>query len=91
MSDYRKFSERGFLRLSQIIKPDGPLPISKSTWWAGVKSGRFPQSVKLGPGTTAWRERDIAALLAELDRFPETATNFVSPASSTSKAGGDTQ
>ena len=24
----------------------GVLPIKKSTWWAGVKSGRFPKPVK---------------------------------------------
>lgn len=36
--------ETGFIRLSTILKI---IPISKSTWWAGVKSGRYPKSVKL--------------------------------------------
>ncbi|WMT73863.1 AlpA family phage regulatory protein [Bradyrhizobium sp. Ash2021] len=31
------------------------LPVSKSTWWQGVKDGRFPRPVKLGAKTTAWR------------------------------------
>ncbi|MBV1776022.1 AlpA family phage regulatory protein [Burkholderiaceae bacterium DAT-1] len=53
----------GFVRLTQIIGPGGPIPVSKSTWWAGVKSGRYPQSVKLGPRITAWRVSDIRALL----------------------------
>ena len=56
------------LRLWQIVgdpkKNEPPLiPISKSSWWAGVKSGRFPQSVKLGPRTTAWRESEILEIV----------------------------
>jgi prophage regulatory protein len=39
----------GFVRLASILGPKGPIPVSKSTWWAGVKSGRYPKSVKLGP------------------------------------------
>jgi predicted DNA-binding transcriptional regulator AlpA len=63
--------ETGFLRLPQIIgdrKADPPIPplipVGKSTWWAGVKSGRYPPSVKLGPRTTAWRVEAIRALIA---------------------------
>jgi prophage regulatory protein len=63
--------ETGYLRLPHIIgdpkarPPIPPLyPVSKSTWWAGVKSGRFPKPVKLGPRITAWRVEDIRALLA---------------------------
>ena len=63
--------ETGFLRLPQIIgKPnaDPPIPalipISRSSWWAGVKSGRYPQPVKtLGPRITAWRVEDIRAYI----------------------------
>jgi hypothetical protein len=33
----------GFVRLSAILAPRGPIPVSKSTWWAGVKDGRFPR------------------------------------------------
>jgi prophage regulatory protein len=51
------------LRLSAIVGAAGLIPVSKSTWWAGVKSGRFPQPVKLGPRITAWRYEDIAALI----------------------------
>lgn len=63
--------ETGYVRLSQIIgnpKADPPItpiiPVSKSTWWAGVKSGRFPKPVKtLGPRIAAWRVEDIRALI----------------------------
>ena len=52
----------GLGRLNDILRPTGPLPISRSAWWLGVKEGRFPQPVKLGPRTTAWRWRDVYAL-----------------------------
>jgi predicted DNA-binding transcriptional regulator AlpA len=58
------------LRLPEIIgdnesNPPKPaiVPVSKSTWWAGVKDGRFPQPIKLGPRITAWRESDVLALV----------------------------
>ncbi|MES2770397.1 MAG: AlpA family phage regulatory protein [Pseudomonadota bacterium] len=63
--------ETGFLRLPQIIgdpkaKPPIPslIPIKKSSWWAGVRSGKFPKPVKLGTRTTAWKVEDIRALIA---------------------------
>ena len=67
--------ETGFMRLSQIIgnrKSDPPIaaviPVSKSTWWAGVKSGRYPQPVRtLGLRITAWRVNDIRALIEETE------------------------
>lgn len=52
--------QTGFIRLPEVLKV---FPVSKSTWWAGVKSGRFPQGVKLGPRVTAWRVEDIRALI----------------------------
>ncbi|QLQ01732.1 MAG: AlpA family phage regulatory protein [Thiobacillus sp.] len=58
--------ETGFLRLSQIIgnpKADPPIPaiipVKKTTWWNGVKSGIYPKPVKLSPRVTAWRVEDI--------------------------------
>ncbi|MGZ4958702.1 MAG: helix-turn-helix transcriptional regulator [Methylomonas sp.] len=68
-----KLPQAGFLRLPQIIgdakaePPKDPLiPVSKSTWWAGVKSGRYPKPVKLSARTTAWRVDDIRALIEQL-------------------------
>jgi predicted DNA-binding transcriptional regulator AlpA len=63
MLDKSEFPQTGFLRLASILAPNGPIPVSKSTWWAGVKTGRFPQPVKLGPRTTVWRVEDIRALI----------------------------
>jgi predicted DNA-binding transcriptional regulator AlpA len=65
--------ETGYLRLPQIIgnsKSNPPIPalipVSKSTWWAGVKSGRFPAPIKLGPRITVWRVEDIRELIVRL-------------------------
>lgn len=53
----------GFVRLKHIIAPKGPIPVGKSTWWNGVKSGRYPQPVKISAGITAWRVEDIRAFI----------------------------
>jgi prophage regulatory protein len=53
----------GLRRLRTIISPHGPVCVSRATWWAGVKSGRFPAPVKLGARITAWRESDIQRLI----------------------------
>lgn len=60
--DHPNFPNDGFARLSQILGPNGPIPVSKSTWWQGVKDGRFPKPQKLGPRTTVWKVEDIRAL-----------------------------
>ena len=51
----------GFVRLPVVVKVMG---IGKTTWWCGVREGRFPKPVKLGPRTSAWRVEDIRALIA---------------------------
>ena len=65
--------QTGYLRLSHIIgnpKAEPPIPavipVGRSTWWQGVKDGRFPKPVKLGPRTTAWRVEDIRALIESM-------------------------
>jgi prophage regulatory protein len=63
MSNHGALPETGFVRLPSIIAPQGPIPVSKSTWWEGVRSGRYPRPVKLGPRITAWRVEDIRALI----------------------------
>lgn len=60
------FPTVGFVRLPAIIAPNGPIPVSRSTWWAGVKEGRYPKPVKIGPRTTAWAVDDILMLINKL-------------------------
>lgn len=60
-----------YLRLKQIIgdrrsTPPIPalIPVSRTTWYEGIKQGRFPQPVRsLGTRIAVWRAADIDALL----------------------------
>ena len=65
--------ETGYLRLPQIIgdpKANPPIPalipVSRTTWWAGVSSGFFPKPIKLGPRITAWRVEAILDLIQQV-------------------------
>jgi prophage regulatory protein len=69
----KQIPEAGFLRLWQIIGnpkavPPTPalLPIGRTSFLNGVKSGKYPKPVKLGERTTAWRVEDILALINQL-------------------------
>lgn len=76
--------ETGFVRLAQIIgsPKDGipPLiPVGRSTWLHGVKTGRFPKSLKpFGPRVTCWRVEDIRRLIDQ-----------AGPAEDSSKSDGE--
>lgn len=60
-----KANSKRLLRITDIIAPHGPVPVGKSTWWEGVKDGRFPQPIKLGPRISVWRAEDIEELLVK--------------------------
>ncbi len=54
--------ETGLMRIKQVLKF---IPVSRSSWWAGVKVGRFPQPIKLSERVTVWRASDIRNLVEE--------------------------
>lgn len=68
-----RLPEVGFLRLDDIVgkaatktSPAIPaiIPVSRSTWWAGVRSGRYPQPTReLGARITAWSIESIRAFI----------------------------
>jgi prophage regulatory protein len=65
--------ETGYLRLEYIIgdadaQPPIPpiIPVGRTTWKEGVRSGRFPQPVRLTKRIVAWRVEYIRALVASL-------------------------
>lgn len=62
MEIQKALPEVGFVRLAQVL---AIIPISRSAWWAGIKEGRFPTPLKLGPRTTVWRVEDIRVLLRD--------------------------
>jgi prophage regulatory protein len=68
MNSIPQIQNHGFLRLYQIIGDTRRgivpiIPVSRSSWWQGIREGRFPRGVKLGSRITVWRRSDIDALL----------------------------
>lgn len=57
------FPKIGFVRVPQIL---AVIPISRSSWWAGVKSAKYPAPIKLGANTTVWKAEDIHALIRQI-------------------------
>lgn len=60
-----------YVRASDICRDrttdqESLLPIGKTQWWEGVRQGRFPQPLKLGPRTTVWRLEDIERIAERL-------------------------
>ncbi len=55
--------ETGFIRLPQVLQL---IPVSRASWWAGVKAGKYPPGVKIGARTTGWRVSDIRDLIERL-------------------------
>lgn len=59
------FGSRGRLyRLPQVL---ALIPVSKSSWFEGIKAGRYPRGFQLGPRTTVWRSDDIDRLIQSLE------------------------
>ena len=70
--------ETGFLRLPQVLSL---IPLGKTSWWEGVRTGRFPKPVKLSARCTAWRAEDIRNLISQLaakapDEHGQTRTGY---------------
>ena len=57
--------DAGFVRLPTVLTV---IPVSRASWWAGIKSGKYPKPIKLGPRTSAWRVEDLRALIERLSR-----------------------
>jgi len=54
-----------FLRKPQVLTR---VPWSDTTLWRRVRAGDFPAPIRISPGCVAWRERDIDAWFASLDK-----------------------
>ena len=65
--------ETGFIRLKNIIgdkKENIPalIPVGRTTWLRGVKTGKYPQPVPLGERTVAWKAEEIRELIEKISR-----------------------
>jgi prophage regulatory protein len=50
----------GFIRIRTVLQI---IPVSRSAWYLGVQRGQYPQPIKLGPRSAAWRVEDIRELI----------------------------
>ena len=64
MQNLNTGEDEKFLRLKQVLEI---VPISKSSWWAGVKDGRYPKSFKYGR-STFWLNSDIQNLIDSITK-----------------------
>ena len=62
-TDLDDLNDVRLLRIGEVLSL---FPVGRSTWWAGVKTGKFPAPVKLSPKCTAWRAADIRELVQRL-------------------------
>ena len=63
MHQFETLPETGFVRLTTVLRV---IPVSRSSWWQGVKSGKYPAAIKISANTTAWKAEDIRDLIAQL-------------------------
>ena len=63
MSDVQSILSKRLLRINQVL---ALVPVGRSSWWEGCRTGRYPKPIKLGPRTTVWRAEDIAAFIENL-------------------------
>ncbi len=57
----------GYVRLAQIIKPKGVIPVGRTRWYRGIEAGEFPPPKKIGT-VSLWgvsEIRDVIRRIAE--------------------------
>jgi len=60
---YQTQEPEGFYRLPEVLRILG---VSKTTFYTGIKEGRYPKGYKLSARTTGYKVSDIRNLCAEL-------------------------
>lgn len=69
MQAFSSLPNEAFVRLPAIIGPDGPLPISKSSFWLRVADGRLPKPYKIGSQKiSAWKVGELRAAFASFKK-----------------------
>ena len=59
----RSASNVRLYRLPQVLDR---IPVSRSSWFAGIQAGRYPKGYCLGLRTTVWRSDEIDQLVTSL-------------------------
>ncbi|MEJ1470941.1 MAG: AlpA family phage regulatory protein [Candidatus Sedimenticola sp. (ex Thyasira tokunagai)] len=58
-TDLSTLPHDAIIRLPDVLRL---FPVSKSTWWAGIKAGRYPSPIRLGDRAVGWRLGSILDL-----------------------------
>jgi prophage regulatory protein len=53
-------SDDSLLRVAQILRF---IPVSRSHWWQGVRTGKYPPGFKLSERIHVWPGRDIKLII----------------------------
>lgn len=62
---FDQLPDAAVVRLPAVLALVG---VSRATWWNGIKSGRFPKQIEIGPNMVGWRVGDIRAVLASMQQ-----------------------
>ena len=72
MSDTSSILKNKLLRINQVL---ALVPVGRSSWWEGCRTGRYPKPIKLGPRTTVWRAEDITAFIERVSNQQQEAVH----------------
>jgi len=65
MASSENYEPKKLLRLNEVLKR---FPVSKSSWWLGVKENRYPAPVRIGARAVAWSESEINDLIRDCSK-----------------------
>ncbi|MDX8377351.1 MAG: AlpA family phage regulatory protein [Mariprofundales bacterium] len=61
-------TETTLQRFASLIRVLDTFPVSKSSWYRGIKEGRYPQPIKISKRSSAWRIDDLKELAQLLEQ-----------------------
>lgn len=67
LTNFNSLPTEGFVRLNQVLKV---FPISKTSWYEGVKAGVYPAPIKLSERCSAYKVEDIRKLISTTGDTP---------------------
>ncbi len=53
------------VRIGKIVGPNGLIPVSRSSFYQGIRDGIYPKAVKLGKRTSAWRLSELMRVIEQ--------------------------
>jgi len=72
--EIQELPKTGLLRIKQVLRF---VPVSRSHFWAGAKTGKYPKPIKLSERVTCWRAEDIWSLVEGFQSSPPSIDKVV--------------